>query len=263
MKNIHFQLTRSLKQTVALLFFIAAAGIAVNGQDTEALAVKARKAYDAGKFDQSIQIYEKILAGGLESSVLYYNLGNAYFRNKEIPSALLFYEKALKLDPNNEDIRHNIAISNTRITDKVENVPELFYKRWWKALINSISLDTLGILIILLFVVALVLLGIYLSFQQIHIRKFAFYASITLFIITIIALYAAGQKEHYLQNEHEAIVFTPTVTVKSSPDAASTDLFVIHEGLKVTLLDKIGDWQEIRIANGSIGWLKDNDIRKI
>lgn len=244
-------------------FFLVLLYSSLAAQDQENVAVQARKAYEAGQFETSIQLYEGILQKGLESSVLYYNLGNAYFRNKDLPSAVLYYEKALKLDPTNPDIQHNIDLVNSKIIDKVEPVPELFYKRWWLALLNTMNLGTVAVLMICLFTLSLLFTGIYLSSTRLGIRKFSFYSAIALFILVILSFMVAREKKHYLTRHHEAIVFTPTVTIKSSPDAASTDLFVIHEGLKVTLLDKIGEWQEIRIANGSIGWLKLSDIRHI
>jgi tetratricopeptide (TPR) repeat protein len=248
---------------IAFIFILACIGSLTMAQSNDELAAKARKAYDSGQYPVSIQSYESIIRNGYESSVLYYNLGNAYFRNQDLPSAILFYEKALKLDPNNADILHNINLSNSRITDKVELVPELFYKRWWKSLLNSFSIDTLAIILIILLTLTLVSAAIYLVSDRIHMRKWAFWTSTAFLVIFFISLYASQQKNHFLKNHHEAIVFTPTLTIKSSPDAASTDLFVIHEGIKVELLDQIGDWQEIKIANGSIGWLKSSDIRMI
>lgn len=250
-------------KNVLIFFFLVLLGSEIVAQDQESAAVQARKAYEAGQFETSIQLYESILQKGLESSILYYNLGNAYYRNKDLPSAALYYEKALKMDPTNRDIQHNIELVNSKIIDKVEPVPELFYKRWWKVLLNSMNLDSVSVLMICLFTLSLLFAGIYLTSSRLGIRKFAFYTSIFMFILVITSFMVAREKKHYLTQHHEAIVFTPTVTIKSSPDAASTDLFVIHEGLKVTLLDKIGDWQEIRIANGSIGWLKLSDIRYI
>jgi len=235
----------------------------ISAQENDNIAVQARKAYDSGQYESSIQLYESIVQKGFESAVLYYNLGNAYFRNKDLPSAALYYEKALKLDPNNPDILHNIEFVNSKIIDKVEPVPELFYKRWWKSLLNLMNLDVVAVLMIILLTLSLVFAGIYLSSSRLNIRKIAFYTSASMLLLMLASFLVAREKKHYLTQHHEAIVFTPTVTVKSSPDAASTDLFVIHEGLKVTLLDKIGEWQEIRIANGSIGWLQTSDIRNI
>jgi tetratricopeptide (TPR) repeat protein len=250
-------------KTVVTFLFMICISLQAMSQGNDELAAKARKAYDASNFPQAIQNYEKIIGNGYESVVLYYNLGNAYFRNNEIPSAILYYEKALKLEPNHADIQHNLAVANSRITDKVEVVPELFYKQWWKTLLNSMSIDTLGIVMIFLLSFALSFLATYLLSRSVAIRKVSFWISVSLFTLFFISLFAAQQKENQITNNHEAIVFTPTVTIKSSPDNASADLFVIHEGIKVVLLDQIGEWQEIRIANGSVGWLKATDIRLI
>jgi tetratricopeptide (TPR) repeat protein len=251
-----------MKKT-ATLFFLICLGLVANSQSNEELAAKARKAYNASQFPQAVQLYEKILKSGQESVVLYYNLGNAYFRNNEMPSAILYYEKALKIEPNLEDIQHNLMVANSRITDKVEIVPELFYKRWWKSFMDTLSIDTVGIVLILLLTLALISTAVYLASNSLTIRKLSFWCGIVLFFILMVSIFAAQQKEHQLKYHHEAIVFTPTVTVKSSPDMASADLFVIHEGIKVVLLDQIGEWQEIRIANGSVGWLRTSDIRLI
>jgi len=252
----------NMKKLATILLLI---GMALQAycQSNDELAAKANKAYQAGQYAVAIELYEKIIGSGYESAPLYYNLGNAYFRSKEIPSAILFYEKALKQDPNQSDIRHNLSVANSRITDKVEIIPELFYKRWWKALLNLVSLDSLAVVLILLLCGALISAGFYLASRQLYIRKTAFWSTLALAAFFLLAFAAVRQKEHLLQNFHEAIVFSPTVTVKSSPDTASADIFVIHEGLKVFLLDQIGEWQEIRIANGSIGWLKASDIRMI
>jgi SH3-like domain-containing protein len=95
------------------------------------------------------------------------------------------------------------------------------------------------------------------------VRKISFWAGVFLLLLFSVGVLAASQRNHYLANQHEAIVFTQMVNIKSSPDENSKDIFVLHEGTKVKLLDVIAEWQEIRIANGSVGWIKISDIRKI
>lgn len=233
------------------------------GQSPEQLAAQAAKAYNSKQYPEAITLYGKIIAGGNESYGLYYNLGNAYFRNNEVAEAILYYEKALKLAPNNEDIRHNIEVINSKLTDKVEEVPELFYKRWWKQIVNLMDIDMLASVNILLLTMALLLLAVYIAVSNLLIRKISFWVGLSLLLFFGLGALAASQRNHYLNNQHEAIVFTPTVNIKSSPDDNSKDIFVLHEGTKVTLLDLVADWQEIRIANGSVGWMKTSDIRKI
>jgi tetratricopeptide (TPR) repeat protein len=246
-----------LVATILLVAFHASA------QDPEQLAAQAAKAYNTRQYQEAIAQYEKIIAGGNESYALYYNLGNAYFRNNENAQAILTYEKALKIAPNNEDLKHNIEVVNSKLTDKVEMVPELFYKRWWKLLVNMMDIDILAILNIMLLSLALIFIAIYIAISNIMIRKISFWAGIFLFVLFSIGVLAASQRNHYLNSQHEAIVFTQMVNIKSSPDENSKDIFVLHEGTKVKLLDVVAEWQEIRIANGSIGWIKNSDIRKI
>lgn len=243
--------------TILLVAFHAAA------QEPDQIAAQAAKAYNTKHYQEAIAQYEKVIAGGYESYALYYNLGNAYFRNNEIAEAALYYEKALKLAPDNEDIKHNIEVVNSKLIDKVEMVPELFYKRWWKEIVNLMDIDTLAFVNIILLTLALVLIAIYIAVSNITLRKVSFWSGIALLLLFSVGVLAASQRNHYLVNQHEAIVFTQTVNIKSSPDENSKDIFVLHEGTKVKLLDVLADWQEIRIANGSVGWIKASDIKKI
>jgi tetratricopeptide (TPR) repeat protein len=251
------------KKIAVLFAAILLIAFHATGQSPEQLASQAAKAYNIHQFPVAIKLYEKIIDGGYESYALYYNLGNAYFRNNETAQAILYYEKALKLSPNNEDIKHNIEVVNNKLTDKVEKVPELFYKRWWKQLLNIMDIETLAIANIILLTFALLLLAIYIAASNLLIRKFSFWTGFALFLLFSIGIIAASQRNHYITNNHEAIVFAPTVNIKSSPDENSKDIFVLHEGTKVTLLDIVADWQEIRIANGSTGWIRMTDIRNI
>jgi tetratricopeptide (TPR) repeat protein len=246
-----------LVAAILLVAFHAAA------QDPELMAAKAAKAYNTKQYTEAIGQYEKIIAGGYESYALFYNLGNACFRNNEIAKSILYYEKALKIAPNNEDIKHNIEVVNSKLTDKVEMVPELFYKRWWKLIVNLMDIDMFAYVNIILLSLALLFIALYIAVSGILIRKISFWTGIFALFLFSIGILAASQRNHYQISHHEAIVFTQTVNIKSSPDETSKDIFVLHEGTKVKLLDMVADWQEIRIANGSVGWIKNSDIRKI
>lgn len=251
------------KKIAVLIATILLVAFQAVSQNPEQLAQQAAKAYNTRQYTEAINLYTKIIASGYASYPLYYNLGNAYFRNNEIAEAILYYEKALKIAPNDEDIKHNIEMINSKLSDKVEKVPELFYKRWWKQVLNMMDIDTLATLNIILLTLALVLLAVYIAVSNLLFRKMCFWAGISLLFFFSIGVVGASQRNHYLYEQHEAIVFTQTVNIKSSPDENSKDIFVLHEGTKVTLLDVVATWQEIRIANGSVGWIKASDIRKI
>lgn len=256
----------NLFKTKRLLLFFALSFAAVceaNAADPELLAVQAAGAYNRKDYVHAAKLYEQIIAQGYESAPLYYNLGNAYFRNNELAPAVLFYEKALKIDPNNDDIRHNIEIVNRKLVDKVEFVPELFYKRWWKQLLNIMSVKSLAIVSFVLLILALAFGALYVASSSLALRKTGFWTGLAFALLFALSLAAGLQRKHYMTRHHEAIVFTPTVNVKSSPDENSKDIFVLHEGTKVVLLDVVDTWQEIRISNGSIGWLPLSDLKNI
>lgn len=230
--------------------------------DTE-MVLKGNNAYKAGMYNQAVFCYQEVLKKGLASSQLYYNLGNASFKSNDIPSAILYYEKAKKLRPNDENIDFNLKLANSKIVDKIEQVPQLFIKRWWTTLFNLLSLDALAMLSIASFTLFFVLLSIFLFAGPLKVRKIAFWIGVGFLVLSVSSFGIAQRKHHALVTQKEAIVFTPAVTVKSSPDENSVDLFVVHEGAKVTILDTIGTWQEIRIGNGSEGWIKAVDTHRI
>lgn len=245
---------------VIILFFSLLAAIA---DDNLILLDEANKVYNEGSFEQATELYEKVIENGYESADVYYNLGNAFFKQNNFAAAILYYEKAKKLEPNDEDINFNLKIANNRIVDKIEPVPELFYVQWWNTLIYALTVDQWGMLSAA-FLVLLLLMGlVFLLTRLVWLKKLSFWFGV-LFLISSLSTYAlANQKFNSFKKDHEAIVFTPTVTVKSSPTESSIDLFVIHEGTKVELTDNVGEWYEIKIANGSVGWIRANDIEKI
>ncbi len=243
-----------------ILFFNLSLVIA---DDNLILLDEANKVYNEGSFEEAAQLYEKVVENGYESVEVYYNMGNAFFKQNKIAPAILYFEKAKKLEPNDEDINFNLKIANNRIVDKIENVPELFYIQWWNTLIYALTVDQWGLLSAIFFTMLLLMALIFLLSRVIWLKKIAFWFGV-LFLTSSVSTYAlANQKFNSFKNDNEAIVFTPTVTVKSSPTESSIDLFVIHEGTKVLLLDNVGTWYEISIANGSVGWIKADDIEKI
>ena len=200
---------------------------------------------------------------GYVSSGLYYNLANAFFKLNDIPSAILYYEKALKLNPKDEDINFNLRLANSRIIDKIEPVPEFFLKKWWKQIVHIMGPDQWARLGIVIFVSILVLLSVFFLSRSVILRKTAFWTGMILLVIFVFSMYTGYYGHQELKKEHDGIIFTPTVTVKSSPTDNSVDLFVIHEGTKVRILDDLEGWTEIRIANGSVGWVKKGDYKPI
>lgn len=219
--------------------------------------------YSSGYYDHALELYLSIADQGYASPELYYNIGNAYFKLNRIPEAVLYYERAYKLAPRDENIRFNLELARTRTIDKIESVPVMFYVRWYQSLVSIFDADGWGTLSLILFISSLLLAAIFLLTPRRWLRVLTFYSALILIFISISA-FALGYLQHRERvNRTEAIVFDPSVTVKSSPSDASIDLFVIHEGTKVKITDQVGEWFEIRIASGSMGWVRAASVEKI
>lgn len=224
---------------------------------------EANKLYNEGLYDSSLVLYNKILDEGMHSSELYFNMGNACFKNNNLPEAILYYEKALKLSPNDEDIKYNLRISNSMIVDKIENVPQLFYKQWWNYFYELFNTNTWAIISIVVWILFLISLGFFLLSRSRATKKLIFYLTVLIFIAALGSFGLASQKYYYSTKNKEAIIFTPTITVKSSPTKNSVDLFVVHEGTKVKIIDKLDNWNKVKINDGSIGWLPSGSMKMI
>ena len=230
---------------------------------SEALVAQSNKAYNEGLYAEAAKLYEQVAATGYESPELYYNTGNARFKLNDFPGAILWYERARRLDPGNEDILFNLNVANSKIADKIEPVPEMFYRRWYFTLVDRLSADGWAWASVSCFLAAFAMAVLYLLASRMFLRKAGFWSAgvfLVLFLFGLVFSFSANEKAY---NTEEAIIFTPTVTVKSSPDEKSIDLFVLHEGTKVRIMDRIGEWYEVRIANGSVGWLLSSTMERI
>lgn len=224
---------------------------------------RANKAYAVGSYSTAADLYLKVVSAGFESPGLYYNLGNACYKMGEYPRSILWYERARRLDPGNEDILYNLNVANTKISDKIEPIPDLFYKKWYRAMVQMLPTDTYAILALSAWIAGLGFLVMFVVSRVLVIRKIGLWSGLGLLLAGFLFLAMAWSGYSSFRSESEAIVFAPTINVKSSPDDKSTDLFVLHEGTKVRLLDQISGWYEIRIANGSVGWLPASSLEKI
>jgi tetratricopeptide (TPR) repeat protein len=227
------------------------------------LLQKANELYTKDQFKEAIEVYNQILKTNMESPEVYFNLGNAYYKTNQFTLAILNFERAKVLAPDDEDIEFNLLVVNQKVVDSIQELPGIFIVRWWNALVNSQTTDTWATLSILGFIIFLVLLGLYFFAKTGDIKRVSFWAGCFLLVFTIFTWSFAAKQKSRLINHNYAIVMQPTVTVKSSPSEKGTNLFVIHEGLKVKITDKLGDWVEIRLADGNKGWLLTESVERI
>ncbi len=234
-----------------------------NAQPVDSLMQKANNAYNQGLYDSSINLYNQVLNHNVESAELYYNLGNAWFKKGEVPHAILYYEKAKKLNPNDEDVNYNLGVANSMIVDKIEPVPKLFFQEWWDYFYNLFGADRWAIILLISWALFVLFAGIFLFSGSRRSKKAGFFLGILFLLITVASYGLASQKYHHSISHNEAIIFTPTLTVKSSPTQTAVDLFVIHEGTKVKILDTVDNWVKVKIPNGSIGWVPQKSLERI
>ncbi len=217
---------------------------------------QANQAYQQGKFAEAIEKYEMILERGLLSSALYYNLGNAYFKAGNLGKAVLNYERALRLSPNDEDIQHNLQLVNLMLTDRIEPTPRLFIWDWWDGIKGTFSLNAItwiGYLFFLLVLGSVVTIMLAPSYA---LRRAGFAAALVTSLLLAITLVIFFGKLNDVQRSDVAIVTAGITTIKNSPDPKSTDAFVLHSGVKVFITDKVNDWLKIRLADGKVGWME-------
>ena len=247
----------------ALLFIIGfSMFFEAKAQKPEELLTKANSLYNENAFDSALVVYKSIVDQGYSSATLYYNIGNTYYKLRNYPLAIYYYEKSLKLEPNNEDTQHNIEIAKLFLTDKIESVPELFIKTWWNNLSDAFTINTWAIITLVLIGISLTCIFFYITAKTRSLRKSMFFSGIIMIVLLICSLSISVNKYNYMNSYDEGIIISPTITIKSSPSASSVDLFVLHEGSKVKILDNTDGWDKIKIANGSIGWLPDSSVIK-
>lgn len=223
----------------------------------------ANKAYQEADYKRAEAIYRAILEQGLHSAKLYYNLANTLFKQEKLGEAILYYNKALRLSPADEDVRHNLEYAENSTKDSIEQIPEFFLFAWIRAVRNLMGCDGWTIFSLVILVIGLAAALFYLLAQRISTRKAGFYVMVLAALLFLVATLFANYERKAIVNHNEAIVMSSAVSVKSSPDRAATELFVLHEGTKLSIGERMDGWVEVRIADGRKGWIESSRIAEI
>ncbi len=251
------------KRLAFILLLFALPLLSLANDDAKALFAQGNDQYAKAKYADAVKTYQSILGEGYQSVVVYFNLGNAYYKLGDIPSALLYYEKAHRLNPADDDINFNIQLANLKTTDKVEAIPEFFLAKWWDAFVLGISAGALGWLSVILFIIGSGLLILYIFAPSVGAKRTAFFSALTALSLGLIAILVGAVQVHYFASHQQAIVFSPTVNVKSEPGTAGKTLFVIHDGTKVDVLENSNNWLRVKLLNGNEGWIMVGDAKEI
>jgi len=256
-------MSKTAFMAVALLLAVQF-GASAQDSYVDSLWNAANSAYVDGRWADAVADYELISGMGLESASLYCNTGDAYFKDGNIPMAILYYERALKLDPSYEDARYNLELLNAMIQDRIEPVPEFVLKAWFRDLCYIMDSDSWAVCFIVLLALTLALVLVFLLAPTAGGRRAGFFTGIAVLLLAVMSLsFSIWQKNDY-SDADKAIVMRPVTSVKSSPAAgSSTDLFILHEGTKVKVIDEVGSWNNIELADGRRGWIPSADIERI
>ena len=220
--------------------------------------------YSDGRWSDAVADFSAIAGAGCVSEVLYYNLGNAYFKAGDYPHAILYYQRALKLNPSDRDARYNLDLARAGIQDKIDPVPEFFLKSWMRTLCYRLSSNAWATVSLVLLAVTLALVLLYLLGSTAGMRRVGFFCGIVTLLLTGASYGFARWQYNDCNRADSAVVISPVISVKSSPsDASGKDLFILHGGAEVKILDDVGQWKNISIADGREGWIHSSDIEII
>ena len=245
MRNKHF----------LLLAFACLLTLRVSAQQPDSLLTAAAAAYNEGRYAQAAECYEAVADTYGVSGPLYYNIGNAYYKAGDYPSAILNYERGLKLTPRDEDLQVNLEMARAYVVDKTESLGEFLLVRWYKSVRRLFHSDAWAVTSIALFWIFIATLFAFFFSRRRRVRKASFAIGIVSLVLSVVTLVFTRQTYEQTVDARDAIIFTPSVTVKGSPDASGTDLFLLHEGTKVYIKSTLGSWAEIVIEDGNVGWL--------
>ncbi|WP_339917838.1 SH3 domain-containing protein [Yeosuana marina] len=229
----------------------------------QSLFEQGNKLYNQGKYAEAIDKYKAILATKKHSEALYFNLANAHYKLNNIAPSIYYYEKALQLAPDDKDIKNNLAFAKNMTIDAIDTVPDAGFSKLVKNITNIMSFDNwakVAVASVILFV--LLFLVYYFTYSTFK-KRLAFVTSNLFLFSAAISVIIAFHKYNVYKNDNEAIVFAQESTVKNEPNKRSDEVFRLHEGTKVKILDTISNWKKIKLADGKIGWIENEDIKEL
>ncbi|SCY56477.1 tetratricopeptide repeat protein [Flavobacterium caeni] len=221
------------------------------------------KLYEKEQYEQAATAYENVLRSGKHSAELYFNLGNAYYKQNKVASAIYNYEKALVLSPGNAEIETNLKFAQKMTIDEIKEVPKVGFEKLLRDFTGSLHYDSWAWAAVWL---AFAFLGFFLGyyFSRTTLSKRIFFVGMFVLVFAIlVAVLAALFEKSYYENERPAIVFAEMTVVKSEPRTTANDVFTLHEGTKVMVLERTANWDKIELLDGSEGWIETSAIKEV
>jgi tetratricopeptide (TPR) repeat protein len=246
------------------MFFFSLVIAGISSADEAAQRFEqANQLYLQAKYPDAVAQYEKIVQSGFESGELYFNLGNAYYKSGNIQKAILNYERARQLLPRDEDVQFNLQLANLQVVDKIDAVPRLFVYRWADSMLALFSLSTMGWIVYSFFILTLAAFAFFLYARTYPQKRLSMFAGLVFSTALILTMIGYGVQSYKETNTEFAIVMSDVANIKAAPDSKGNDLFVLHKGLRVQVLDSVNHWRKIRLADGKVGWIPEEDCESI
>lgn len=254
-----------MRKLVTILLYLCASVVSVSAQTEELSSVfeDANRLYLEQKYDAAVSRYESIIKNGYVNGEVYFNLGNAYYKLGKLQQAVLNYERSRKFIPNDDDVNFNLQFVNVQLTDKIEAIPELFIYRWAESLLTFFTLDTMLWMMYALFLLTLGSFSYFLFARTYERRRYSLMSGIICLVLLLLGTGNFLVQAYREANTEFAVVMNDVSNIKSAPDSKGNDLFVIHRGLKVQVLDNVNKWYKIRLADGKVGWIPEKEIESI
>jgi Uncharacterized protein conserved in bacteria len=252
-----------MKQLIVTLGFCLFSVLSVGQQVANSIWKEANSDYQKGDFVSAETKYQSIINQGLHSADLYYNLGNAQFKQHKLAQAIIAYRRAIRLSPSNNDYKFNLELAKLQVVDKIESIPPFFMVTWIsgvKHLFGPNGWAKVAIFLFCLFSASIILSRFG---NGIVLKRIGFWGSLGTFVIFCVAISISFSERSQLQDRTEAVILSPVVTIKSSPDNSGKDLFILHEGTTITVTDSLSAWYEIKVSDGNKGWIPSMNVEKI
>lgn len=230
---------------------------------SEKLFEEANAAYAEGDYEEAIEKYNEILSNGETAAAVHFNLGNAHYKLNNIAPSIYHYEKALQIAPNDEDVRNNLEFAQNMAVDAIDEAPQSQFSNWIRSgytLFSTTGWGWIGIAFMLLFVC---LFLAYFYSRRPLMKRILFISGVVFLLLAIASVFVGYSRQEMIENEDYGIVFSEEAGVRAEPNLRSDEIFYLHEGAKVEILEDFQEWSRIRLANGNQGWMQSEHFRRL
>jgi len=221
--------------------------------DPRELFARANRLYEAGNYEGALGAYDALVRRGFRSGNLYYNLGNTHFKLDNKGKAILFYKKALKLKPRDQDLKSNLEYALSLIEDKIEPRPRSWLVEGWSGAVGYFTLNELIASAAWAYWLLCAVLIIF-----IYVRPWrTFLLRISGALLLVFAVMVAGAfSRAWLEGHEEAVIIAKKAKVRYGPSDKDVAAFVLHEGAVAEIEHRKGDWYQVSLPDGKAGWLE-------